>query len=85
MKSFEYMINDELGIHARPAGQLVKEAKKFKSSIVLKKGEKEAAANLLLKIMSMGVKKGDNVFITIEGEDEEAAFEAMQNFFESNL
>ena len=41
MKSFEFTVKDELGIHARPAGMLTKEAKKYKSTILLKKGDKE--------------------------------------------
>ena len=42
MKEFKYVITDELGIHARPAGLFVKEAAKFQSDIKIKKGEKEA-------------------------------------------
>ena len=41
MKTFDYTVKDELGIHARPAGLLVKEAKNFTSKITIKKGEKE--------------------------------------------
>ena len=44
MKEFKYVITDELGIHARPAGLLVKEAKQFASTITLACGEKKAAA-----------------------------------------
>ena len=39
MKSFEYTVKDELGIHARPAGLLVKEAKKFQSECTITKGD----------------------------------------------
>ena len=85
MKSFEYVVTDELGIHARPAGLLVKEAKKFGSTIMLKKEDKEADAKKLLAVMSLGVKKDMSVTVTVEGEDEEAAFEAMQKFFKEQL
>ena len=44
MKTFDYTVKDELGIHARPAGLLVKEAKNFTSKITIKKGEKEVDA-----------------------------------------
>lgn len=85
MKSFEYVVTDELGIHARPAGLLVKEAKNFNSTIMLKKEDKEADAKKLLAVMSLGVKKDMNVTVTVDGEDEEAAFEAIQKFFKEQL
>ncbi|MCP1102969.1 phosphocarrier protein HPr [Aequitasia blattaphilus] len=85
MKSFEYVINDELGLHARPAGLLVKEAKKFSSKIMVKKEEKEVQATQLMMLMGMAVKKGAEVTVTIEGEDEEEAAKAMETFFKDNL
>ena len=80
MKEFTYVIKEELGLHARPAGLLVKEAKKFQSA----KG-KTAAAGKLIAIMSMGVKQGDEVTVQVEGPDEDAAFEALEKFFQENL
>ena len=85
MKTFEYTITDELGIHARPAGMLVKEAAQFKSSIKIAGPKKEVDAKRIMGVMSMGVKMGDTVRLTIEGEDEDVAFEAIQKFFQENL
>lgn len=85
MKQFEYIIKDELGIHARPAGLLAKEAGKFNAEIKIGKGDKSAEVKRLFGIMSLGVKQGDSVVVSINGEDEEAAFEAMKLFFEANL
>lgn len=85
MKAFEYVIKDELGIHARPAGLLVKEAKKYESKITIKKGEKSAEATRLMALMGMNVKKGDTVEIAAEGGDEDAAIAGMKEFFEANL
>lgn len=85
MKAFDYVIKDEIGIHARPAGLLVKEAKKFESAITLKANGKSAAATKLMAIMSMGVKNGQTVTVEAEGTDEEAASAGMQAFFEENL
>ncbi len=85
MKSFEHVVKDELGIHARPAGVLAKEAKNFQSTITIVKGEKKAEATRLMAVMSLGVKKDDLVTVNVEGEDEEAAFEAVKKFFEENL
>ena len=85
MKSFEYTIKDELGIHARPAGILVKEAKNYESKIKITKGQKTAEATRLMAIMGMAVKNGDTVTVSIEGPDEDQAFEGIKAFFESNL
>ena len=51
MKEFHYVIKDKLGIHARPAGLLVKEAMKFQAAIVIKKDEKEADAKRIFSVM----------------------------------
>lgn len=85
MKTFEYAIKDELGIHARPAGILVKEAKNYESKIKITKGQKTAEATRLMAIMGMAVKNGDTVTVSIEGPDEDQAFEGIKAFFESNL
>lgn len=85
MKKFTYTIKDEIGIHARPAGLLVKEAKKFSSKITITKEGKSAEATKLMAIMAMGVKCGQEIEVLIEGEDEEAAFEGIKAFFEANL
>lgn len=85
MKSFTYVIKDELGIHARPAGLLVKEAKQFTSAITLECGDKKAAAKGLMGVMGMAVKQGNEVVVTAEGEDEDAAIAALEAFFNANL
>ena len=66
MKEFTYVIKEELGLHARPAGLLVKEAKKFQSATTLAAKGKTAAAGKLIAIMSMGVKQGDEVTVQVE-------------------
>ena len=85
MKSFRYTITDETGIHARPAGLLVKEAQKYVSKIVLAVGEKQTEAKKLIAVMALGVKCGEIVEVFVDGEDEEQAFLGMKNFFEQNL
>ena len=85
MKSFSYTVKDELGIHARPAGMLVKEVKNFKSKVTLEKDGKVIDATGLMAVMSMGVKKDQTVTITVEGADEDAAYDALKSFFETNL
>lgn len=85
MKAFEYTITDEIGIHARPAGLLVKEGKNFASSIMLSCNGKSADVKKLMALMALGVKKGDTVNVEITGEDEDAAAEALEKFFKENL
>ena len=85
MLFFTYTIKDELGIHARPAGLLAKEAVKWKSTIMVDNGIKKADAKRLMAIMSMGVKKGHAVTVSAEGEDEMACIESVRKFFEENL
>ncbi len=86
MKSFKYVVKDELGIHARPAGQIVKEAKNFESAITVACGAKKTVLSKgVMGVMMLGVKQGAEVEVSAEGADEDAAIEAMQAFFESNL
>ena len=85
MKTFEYTIKDELGIHARPAGLLVKEAKKFQSECTITKGDKTKKLTQLMMLMSLGVKQGDTVTVSVDGADEDAAVAALKEFFENNL
>ena len=85
MKNFSYVITDEIGIHARPAGLLVKEAKKYASKVVIKANGKSAEATRLMAIMGMGVKCGQTIEVEVSGDDEDTAFEGMKAFFEENL
>ena len=85
MRNFQYVIKDEVGSHARPAGLLVKEAKKYESKITLTKDGKCAEATKLMAVMGLGVKCGQTVDVSVEGADEEIACEAVKTFFEANL
>lgn len=85
MKSFEYTITDEVGIHARPAGLLAKKVKEYASKITITKGEKSAEAQKLMAVMSLGVKKGETVTVTVEGDDEDKAYAEIEAFFKENL
>ena len=85
MKSFNYTITDEVGIHARPAGMLAKKVKEYASTVVIAKGEKSAQAQKLMAVMSLGVKNGETVTVTVEGDDEETAAVDLEKFFRENL
>ena len=85
MKEIKYVVTDPLGIHARPAGMLVKAVAGFKSAITIDNGTKKADARRLMAVMSMGVKQGQEVTVTVDGEDEDAAIAALEAFFKENL
>ena len=85
MKSFEYTITDPVGIHARPAGVLVKEIKKYASTVTVNKGEKSVNALKLMALMGMGIKQGDTIRIDVDGADEENAVAEIEAFFKANL
>lgn len=85
MKTFDYVITDSIGIHARPAGMLVKEVKELNASVTVACKGKQADARKLMALMSLGIRHGDTVTVTIEGEEEAEAEKRMKNFFEQNL
>lgn len=85
MKSFNYVITDQEGIHARPAGEFVKAAKGFASSVKITKAGKTADAKKIFGLMGLGVKQGEEIMVQIEGEDEESAAAALETFLKENL
>ena len=86
MKSFEYVITDKVGIHARPAGVLAKEVKKYASKVTItNEAGKAAEAKKLMAVMGLGVKFGQKVVVTVEGEDEETVAPVIEEFFKANF
>lgn len=85
MRTFEYIIKDELGIHARPAGLLVKLVKETGSIVTIEKNEKKVDATKLFAIMGLGVAKGDVIKITVEDGNEEESEKIIKEFLENNL
>ncbi len=74
----EVVVVPEAGLHARPAAMFVKEAKRYSSDITVRKDDgTEANAKSSLKLMTLGAKHGDKLTIRAEGEDEDAAVEAL--------
>lgn len=85
MKELRYVITDPEGIHARPAGELVKAVKDFQSAITISKDGKSADAKRIIGIMGLAVKKGQEITVTAEGEDEASAIAAIDTFLKENL
>ena len=80
MRSFMYTIKAPVGMHARHAGLLVRETGKYRSDITLAKDGRRVNAKGILALMGLGVKQGDLVEMTFEGEDEDAAATALKGF-----
>ncbi|MBR3001614.1 MAG: HPr family phosphocarrier protein [Oscillospiraceae bacterium] len=86
MKEFEFVVTDPVGIHARPAGNLVRQLKKYEGTkISLTKGEKTVDGLRLMAVMGLGVRQGDTVKFTVEGGDEEAVAADLQAYLKENL
>lgn len=76
------IVKNKIGLHARPAAKVVAEGNKFKSNMVIKKGEREVNMKSLLGVLSLGAMCGDVVIIQAEGEDEIEAVEAVVKLIE---
>lgn len=86
MKQFTYVIKDPLGVHARPAGLLSKLAKPFGETIItISKAGTTVKATQVMKMLSLGIKNGDEVIVAAEGPAEDEAIAAAKKFFEENL
>lgn len=85
MLEHEYVVGAAVGLHARPAAQLVRTAARFTSKTVVKNGEKQANAKSLLSVLALGVGYGATVIVTAEGADEDQVMDAMSALFASNF
>lgn len=85
MKTFQYTIREELGMHARPAGLILQLAKEFKSDIIVTNGDKSGNLKRLFSVIDLDIKYQDTVTVTIDGPDEDVAAEELLAFFEENL
>lgn len=85
MKEFEYIITDSAGLHARPAGLLVKKAKEYKSRITIFANGRGCEVKSLISLMGMCIKCGTPVRVTVEGDDEQICAEEIELYFKQNL
>lgn len=85
MRSFHYTITDPVGIHARPAGLLVKQVKTYESKITIEKDGSEVNALKLMALMGLCVKKGDTITVRVEGPDEARAAGDLEAWMQANL
>lgn len=85
MKEFVVMVRDPVGIHARPAGLLVKEAQRMESDVRIRCADKEADGKKLFSVMRLGAKTGDRLTVTVTGEREEEESRYLRAFMEKNV
>lgn len=85
MVKFTFTVNDEMGLHARPAGMLVKEAAKCSCKVTIRKGEKTGDAKRIFNVMGLSVKGHEEVEITVEGEKEAEEAAVLEAFIKENI
>ncbi|MBE6906871.1 HPr family phosphocarrier protein [Marasmitruncus massiliensis] len=85
MKTVLHIIQDKLGIHARPAGQIVKLASQYSSDIKFTTASKTVDARRIMALMGLGVHQGDQLKVTFEGTDEAAAAAAFSAYLKESL
>ncbi|MDR1913465.1 MAG: HPr family phosphocarrier protein [Clostridiales bacterium] len=83
MKEFTYIIQDPAGIHARPAGMLIKKMQTFNSDITITKGAKTVSLKKLFALMGLAIKQNETITIKADGIDEDAAIDAAKQVIAS--
>ena len=85
MQEFKYVITDPMGLHARPAGMLVKACAPYASTVTVTAPTGKADAKRLMQVMKLAAKQGMELTVTVEGADEETAAAELQAFLTANL
>ncbi|MBQ3258363.1 MAG: HPr family phosphocarrier protein [Oscillospiraceae bacterium] len=85
MVSKDVVVNNQVGLHARPATFFIQKANEFKSSIWVEKEERRVNAKSLLGVLSLGIVKGTVITLIAEGVDEAAAVDTLAELVESNF
>ena len=81
----EAVVNNQVGLHARPATFFIQKANEFKSSIWVEKDERRVNAKSLLGVLSLGIVKGTAITLIADGPDEKEAVEALIELISSNF
>ena len=85
MKEFKHVIQDPMGLHARPAGMMVKACAGYASTITINAPTGKADAKRLMALMKLAAKQGMELTVTVDGADEETAAAELQAFLAANL
>ena len=81
----ETVVNNQVGLHARPATFFIQKANEFKSSVWVEKEERRVNAKSLLGVLSLGIVKGTSINLIADGPDEEAAVTALLELINSDF
>ena len=81
----DVLVQNQVGLHARPATFFIQKANEFKSSIWVEKEERRVNAMSLLGVLSLGIVGGTNIRIIADGSDEEAAVDGLVNLVQSGF
>lgn len=81
----EATVNNQVGLHARPATFFIQKANEFKSSIWVEKDERRVNAKSLLGVLSLGIVKGTTINLIADGVDEKEAVDALVELISSNF
>ena len=81
----EAVVNNQVGLHARPATFFIQKANEFKSSIWVEKEERKVNAKSLLGVLSLGIAKGMTVSLIADGQDEDAALDGLTALINSGF
>lgn len=85
MQKFDYTIQTPEGLHARPAGLLVRCAQSCACEVRVSLGDKTANAKRLFSVLELGARQGDTITVQTEGENEAAECEKLRAFCRENL
>ena len=85
MKIFEHVVTNEIGLHARPAAELVKKIKGYASEVEIQKEAKFVKGPRLLALIGLEIKQGDRITVCVSGPDEETVAEDLKAFLKENL
>ncbi len=85
MYSKEVVLQNQVGLHARPATFFIQKANEFKSSIWVEKDERKVNAKSLLGVLSLGIARGTTISVIADGVDEKEAVDALISLIESNF
>ena len=85
MTSKEVVVNNQVGLHARPATFFIQKANEYKSSIWVEKEDRRVNAKSLLGVLSLGIVKGTGITLIADGPDEEEAISTLEGMIESDF
>jgi Phosphotransferase System HPr (HPr) Family len=81
----EFILENKVGLHARPAAKLVETVNKFESNVVITKNNREANGKSILHVLALGAERGDKILVKVNGEDEENAMNEIENLVKSKF